>query len=420
MTKTSPSTEFDMVIVGGGMMGATLALMTHQVLPKCRIALVEAKPYLQNIERTDPNALTSFDGRSTALAPSSVAIFKRLNLWDSLKPYACSIERVHVSDRGNLGLMEITQDDNSGNSLGEVVENWGLGKVLVSEINNHPTIKVLSPCAVRQAKPRRDWVELRCSEVDSDKTSQLNARVLVIADGANSFLRRSLGIAEQVKDYAQAAIVCNVEYSQPHQGVAYERFTRNGPMALLPLSSPNQSALVWTWPDAQADSVMALPDAEFLTKLQSAFGYRLGRFSRVSARALYPLSLRMASEQIRSRIVLMGNAAHFLHPVAGQGFNLALRDAARFLEVLEKRPLEEIGDLSTLQGYEQVQQADQKRTVMLSDAFNNLFRKQWPFAGSLRAKGFLALQLSDELRALFIRQLSGRAHGELRLFASDA
>lgn len=429
----------DIAIVGGGMMGASLALMASKALPKANIVMLEAMAYEPNNAAT----LASFDGRSTALAPTTVDMFKQLGLWPQLSQQACAIERVHVSDKGQPGLLNLSKTDNQGQALGYVVENTHLGQVLMAAVRANSNIQLRAPLVVNKLKPKSKGVTLDCSapagaevraeraedvsSADNHKASaqgeepeslSLDARLVLIADGADSQLRKQLGISERVEDYQQHAIVANIAFDRSHQGVAYERFTGQGPLAVLPRCAEQgrASALVWTWPSAQVDQAMAMSDTEFTQALQKQLGYRLGPVVKLGARQSYPLKLRLAEEQVRTRVVLMGNAAHFLHPVAGQGFNLAVRDAARLIQILREAPFTELGELKHLQRYQDSQLRDQQRTVLLSNGFNRLFRSSSSAVGWLRALGFLSLELNKSLRKTFIQQLSGQAHGRARPF----
>jgi 2-octaprenyl-6-methoxyphenol hydroxylase len=412
----------DIAIIGGGLMGASTALLLAKVLPHCRIALLERHPFTPS-DATQTN-LPSFDARSTALAPTSVQLMERLGVWPSMTVHATAIRSIQVSDQGHVGWVRLTEADNQQQSLGAVVENHALGRALISAVHAAPSVQVLAPTTVARVVPKADIVELMLDEA-SGASRSLSAKLVIVADGANSLVARQLGIALEVKDYHQHAIVANVAYAKPHQGAAYERFTAQGPMALLPLggSQSHTSALVWTWPNDQVDVAMAMSDSEFLQHLQREFGHRLGKFSAVSRRSHYPLRLSVAREQVRSRLVLLGNAAHFLHPVAGQGYNLALRDAVRLAEVLQATSPEQLGDLAVLQRYQQLQAEDQRRTITLSDGFNRVFTSERFAFNALRNLAMLTVEHSAWVRNGFIRQMSGRASPQAnpwRGLANDA
>ncbi len=395
----------DIAIIGGGLAGASLALILAQALPGVQLTLVESQAFANP---NDALLQPSFDGRSTALAPSSVAVFQALGLWEALAAYATAIESIHVSDAGHWGLSQFERADNAGEPLGYVVENAGFGRVLLPALQAHPNIQVLAPDVVQQLVPVAGGTRLVLAQ------GELIASLTLIADGADSPLRRQLGIGVREQSYHQQALVANVAFSQPHGARAYERFTAEGPLALLPLgrrASACTSALVWTFPEQAIDAAMAMPDAELLALLQTTFGFRLGRFTRIGQRAAYPLRLVVAEEQVRSGLVLLGNAAHFLHPVAGQGFNLSLRDGLRLAEVLAAGHAQGValGDLALLQTYQQAQQPDQDQTIFLSHSFSQVFSRQGQHWRWGRDLAMLSLEFHPLLRSRFIQQLAGKS-----------
>ncbi|HSC68621.1 MAG TPA: 2-octaprenyl-6-methoxyphenyl hydroxylase [Cellvibrio sp.] len=410
----APLVEFDIAIIGGGMVGASLASLLAVSQPQLRIALIEAQPFAQaDAIHFQP----SFDARSTALSYGTAAILRELGLWELLQQHITPIAQVHVSDRGHLLGGVIDAKENNLAAVGYVVENAWLGKVLLNHVQAQKNIQCFASSTVTALTPQQD-----CALLNVKTPAQnllIKTALAVIADGGDSPLRSSLGIATQVRAYGQTAIITNVEFSEPHQGVAYERFTADGPVALLPLgetSRAQQSALVWTLPAAQADEVIALNDADFLDHLQTRFGFRVGRFTRVAKRFAYPLQLVLAEEQIRSHLVLVGNAAHFLHPVAGQGFNLALRDCACLVETLRvaiaarKSP----GDLAVLQNYLDKQQLDQQVTIEFSDKLVRLFSSDHlPFI-AMRHLGLLSLESIPLIKNQFIAQTMGTAGRQFR------
>lgn len=395
------NSRYDIAIVGGGLMGAALALLFCKTLPGRRIVLIEQKA----LESASDDALAqpNFDARSTALAPTSAVSLQRLGVWPALAAHATAIRRVQVSDRGHLGWVRLDTDSNGGEPLGYVVENRAFARALTDAMLACEGLKLKMPEQVQRLIPGRDGMRLQLAR------QNLEAELVIIADGADSPLRQQLGIAEFSKDYRQAAVIANVRHEQCHAETAFERFTHHGPLAFLPLGGARgkTSAVVWTWPEGQTAEAMAMSDAEFLVHLQKEFGYRLGRLQQVGERQSYALRLCLAKEQVRSGIVLMGNAAHFLHPVAGQGYNLALRDGLRLAEVLQGAT-GGLGELELLQKYERLQEGDQRNTVRLSDGFNELFRAHEGHWILLRNLGMIGVEWSTTVRDSFIRQLSGR------------
>lgn len=386
-------------IVGGGMVGLSLAILLAQQNPAWRIVLIENHSLPTG---NQPLFQPSFDGRSTALAAGTVNIFQQAGIWDSLQQHLTAINTVHVSDRGHFGGAEMSAASHGLPAVGYVVENAWLGRVLLDTARGFDNIHWRAPARVEQALPRQTGYELTLTsdkETGNKETEggRLSTELLLLADGAGSPVSQQLGIGRETKHYGQAALVTNIECSQPHLGRAFERFTSGGPIALLPLGESDESrqmALVWTLPEDRADDMLALDDRDFLQQLQQAFGHRQGQFQRAASRSVYPLSLVTANEQIRRNLVLMGNAAHFLHPVAGQGFNLALRDCRALAQTLAgKQPDQPIGDLALLQGYLEYQQQDQDITIALGDQFINWFSSDRLAKSVLRNLGLLALDM---------------------------
>ena len=349
--------DYDLVIVGAGMVGISLALMLARQGHNWRVLIVEARA--ADGDASAPN----FDARSTALSSTTQQIFQQLGVWQGLQRHASALDCIHVSDRGYPGITRITAADAGVDALGYVVENHHLSAQLARQLSEKK-IDVQRSSRVSSVTLGPEGVHLSFAE----EALPLSAKLLIIADGANSKTAASLGFETAVKDHQQAAIVANVGLGKAHNGVAYERFTALGPMALLPLSAYRgqpRAALVWTQPSERAAATMQLSDADFLAALQDQFGYRTGLFRHVGARASYPLITALVAEQVRSRIALLGNAAHSLHPVAGQGFNLALRDAASLATTMGRARAggQDFSSIRVLERYRLAQSADQQRGV---------------------------------------------------------
>jgi len=400
--------DYDVAIAGGGMVGVSLALCLRRRLGgQARILLVESfalPPRDSNFHR---RYSASFDARSTALSYGSCLIYRELGLWSALEERACAIERIHVSEQGRFGSTLMRAADYGWPALGYVLENAWLGNVLVQALHGSD-LETLSPEKVVSATAGDRGAVLR---LESGRT--LAAALLVVADGARSELRGGLGIDVERRDYGQVAVVANVAHAEPHRGVAYERFTARGPLAMLPLPDEGEdihrSALVWSLSTEEARHFSRVGEEEFLAGLRERFGYRLGRLSRVGERHSYPLSLMEAREQVRSHVVVMGNAAHSLHPVAGQGFNLALRDVACLGAVLAEARRQGLspGRLEVLQRYAARRQSDQRRTTGFSDRLPGLFMHRHPALGLLRDIGMFALDVNPALKREFVRHAAG-------------
>lgn len=400
----------DIAIVGGGMAGACLALLLSQHCPQLRVALLEKQAL------RDPYgaiSLPSFDTRATAIAAGSLQIFQRLGLWPALKEYAAPIRRVQVSDRGHaLGVSLDARRETSATfegMLGAVIENAALGPVLYRALAETGT-RLLAPAEVFDVTMGPQGASLTFGDGESSPRT-LQAALLVVADGVGSPLCRRLGIEISDVDYRQRALVTTVGLQRGHGGVAFERFTDNGPMALLPLpkrEGMHRAALVWTCNETEADQIAGLPESEFIARLQRVFGWRAGRILRAGPVSGYPLKLSLAREQVRRGLVLVGNCAHFLHPVAGQGFNLTLRDCEGLVRAIaasggQNSP----GELDLLQAYWRERQQDQQLTIGFSDHIPPLFAASGLLMQGLRQVGILGLTMAPPLRAGFVRQAAG-------------
>ncbi len=411
MTTPSPlRSHYDIVIAGGGMVGASLALALARALDdQLQVLVVESIPLPGPDQPLAQQP--SFDARATALAAGSKKIYQDIGVWEQLASNVCDIDSIHVSTRGRPGSTLMRAADEPLPALGYVVENRWLGRVLLDQLQRYQNLQWFAPAtllSVSMAGGDGCTVQIEYGE----NTGEVSCELLVIADGAHSPLATSLGVSYRETDYRHQAIIANVTSAKPHQGRAFERFTDQGPMALLPLTmdrGESRSALVWTMPLELADSTMQLDEGAFLEQLQQRFGYRLGAFVRLGERFSYPLKLVEANEQVRSGVVIMGNAAHFLHPVAGQGFNLALRDIAHLVEVLVQARASgrSLGELAVLQSYQQAQLWDQRSTTLFSDRVSDLFSWSQPLVAVARDVGLSALDVVLPAKSWFLRQAAG-------------
>jgi 2-octaprenyl-6-methoxyphenol hydroxylase len=394
--------DYDILIVGGGMVGASLAAaLTPLAL---RIAVVEAWP---PASRAQP----SYDDRSTAVAQGSRRIFDAMGCWRALAGDATPIERIHVSDRGRFGFTRIVAKEVGAEALGYVVENRLMGQALWQRLRAADSVDLLCPARVTglDVQPDRVLVDV---ERDGADGITLRTALVVAADGARSPIRAQLGIGTWSHDYEQTALIANVTSCAPHRNEAFERFTDDGPLAMLPLSE-GRCSLVWTLPPDAASRIAALSEADFLAALQSAFGYRLGRLTRVGQRNSYPLRLVRANRQFVGRVLLIGNAAHSLHPVAGQGFNLGLRDVASLADVLADAVAagDDPGSPAVLERYRAWREEDHERVVSFTDSLVRLFTNPLGAVKAARGLGLLGLDLLPGAKMRFARQsmgLSGR------------
>ncbi|MFT7286571.1 MAG: 2-octaprenyl-6-methoxyphenol hydroxylase [Halieaceae bacterium] len=396
------------LIAGGGMVGLSLALLLHRDLPSTvRITLVEGVALPDGAPRQAYHP--SFDARSTALSYSSASLYRKLGLWRRLEPGLAPIRHIHVSRRGRFGSSVLSAGDQGWDALGWVVENPCLGQALLEEVRSCEGVELRCPARVTGAVPHEQGVS-----VSVDGQSE-RADLLIIADGAESALRDGLGFFTRRKRYGQRALIANLAFEHDHRGYAYERFTASGPLALLPLpataDSAHRMALVWTAAPDRANALLAMSEQEFGRALVDAFGYRLGRPLKVGARQAYPLALTEAVEQVRRGMVVLGNAAHALHPVAGQGFNLAVRDAAALSRALAAALASGCspGDTAVLGDYCERRQRDQAQTIAASDGLPALFMAADPLLALSRDLALSGLDVLPVLRRLFVKEAAGMA-----------
>lgn len=398
-------TDFDIAIIGGGSVGISLACALGQIDPAPRVVLIEAHDY----KKLPP---PGFDARTVALSYSSRQIFEGLQLWQSIQQRGVSpIEMIHISDRGHPGMTRITATEQGVEALGYVIENRVLGEALFARLSSFSNITLMAPARMQQLDFANEQVILQGNM--HDKAFQLSTRLVVAADGTDSFVRQHLNITQRHWDYQQTAVIANVACDRPHNHVAYERFTRDGPMALLPLAdldeAKNRYGLVWTVPQHKVEQVLALDDEQFRSELARHFGERAGSFVRVGKRASYPLGLSHINEHVRHRLAFIGNAAHTLHPVAGQGFNLGLRDVAALAQVLQdalgadKDP----GDLDVLQAYAKWRRRDHIQTAVFTDSLVRVFSTDFAPLVLARNAGLLAMELFAPLRKRLGRHAMG-------------
>ena len=389
---TADVTTVDVAIVGGGLVGASLAIALEPL--RLRVALVEG---------VAPQASTqpSFDDRTTALGNGTRRIFESLGLWDGIAPHAAPIRRIHVSDAGRFGFARLAAEEQGIEAFGYVVTNRAIGAALRGRLAGLAALDQRMPVRVTTVRPVGDALELGLDP----GAQRLRARLVVAADGANSLVRSAAGLKAGVEDYHQVAIVAHLRAAQPGDGTAYERFTAQGPIAVLPLRDGGYG-VIWTLAPAAAERALALGDGAYLAELQQAFGWRAGRFVHVGQRSAYPLRLTRAAQTTAERTVLIGNAAQALHPVAGQGFNLGLRDAATLAELLAERVGDarpDCGATGLLAEFARRRQADRDGVTRFTDGLVKLFGDERPGFGAVRDLGLLLFDLSPAAKSALSR-----------------
>ena len=384
--------EVDVAIVGGGMVGASLAVALGDT--RLRVLLVESVPF-------GTEAQPSFDERTTALGNASRRIFEGIGVWAAICPEAAAIRSIHVSEAGRFGFARLAAAEQGVEAFGYVVANRRIGAALWQRLASATAsrLQLRVPARVRELEISAARVHLTIEGAAG--VENVAARLVVAADGAHSQIRAAAGIAADVEDYAQVAVVANVRTDRAHEGRAFERFTREGPLAVLPLHD-GTLAVIWACRPAHATEVLALDEAAYLTHLQGQFGWRAGRFVGASRRGSYPLRLTRAATTVGVRTVLIGNAAQALHPVAGQGFNLGLRDAALLAEVLAEAA-GDAGAAALLERFAHGRARDRAGVVRFTDGLVRLFADQRPGMSVLRNLGLLMFDLAPPAKGALAR-----------------
>lgn len=394
------------IIVGGGMVGLSLALM----LAKANIAvkLLEAIKYPNYGDVNLEPYHSSFDARNSALSRRSVQIYQELGLWDALQQHATPILEVHITEQGSFGKARLRAEQEKVESFGQVIENAWLGRVLLTQVRQQPMIELIDGVQVTSLKQDQNLAYIEAKR-DNEMVS-LQSKLVIAADGRDSFCRTALGIGASEHDYDQVAIVTTVQTSKPHKHVGFERFSPLGPLALLPLPSECHRSVVWPVKKGTENEWLGDDnDQHFLDALQQTYGDRAGKFEKTGRRFSFPLSQVLAEKQAVGRVILMGNAAHTIHPVAGQGFNLCMRDAYVLVRYLTEQVTQsnDIGEPSMLLAYEQARLTDQQRVIKFCDTVVRGFSNQNPVLKLLRNTGLIAFEMIPGIKPLVANYAMG-------------
>jgi 2-octaprenyl-6-methoxyphenol hydroxylase len=403
----APAPALDLAIVGGGLVGASLALALAPL--GLRMALIEA------VTPAAGGQHPSFDERTTALANGTVRAFRTLGVWAAMEREAAPIRRIHVSDRGRFGAARIDAAEQGLDALGYVVPNRVIGAALWAGLARVPQVEVIAPATVTGSQLEGATRTVTCEHGGATRT--VEARLVVAADGVRSLVRDQAGIDADHLPYEQVALTAVMTTQRFHDHVAYERFTEDGPIAILPLTD-GRCGMVWTCRPEAVERLLALSDAAFLAEFQTAFGFRLGRFLRVGQRAAYPLSLSRAGRHTAQRLAVVGNAAQGLHPIAGQGFNLGLRDAISLAEVIADHWVAgttDPGDAGLLQDYSDWRATDRRRIVAFTDGLVRIFASPLGALRGLRSLGLLAFDVLPPAKSALARLSVGAAERVPRL-----
>jgi 2-octaprenyl-6-methoxyphenol hydroxylase len=390
-----PLLEVDVAIAGGGMVGASLAAALAG--SGRRVLVVESVPF-------GALAQPSFDERTTALGNASRRVFEGLGLWESIEPEAAAIRTIHISEAGRFGFARLNAQEQGIEAFGYVVPNRSIGAALWRRLSSAPDLILHAPARVAELTASPESVRLVVA-TESGATVSVRAQLVVAADGAHSQLRAAAGIAAEVVDYEQVAVVASVGTDRAHDGQAFERFTASGPLAVLPRHD-GALAVIWACRPQKALQLLATSEEQYLAELQTQFGWRAGRFLRAGSRGSYPLKLTRSKTSVALRTVLIGNAAQALHPVAGQGFNLGLRDAAMLAELIAGTP-GDAGAAASLSRFSQWRDRDRRGVIGFTDGLVRLFGDSRPGAALLRNLGLLLFDLAPPAKQALARVSAG-------------
>ena len=416
--KQTTMTDQHVLIAGGGHVGLSFALLlAHHGIAS---TLLEKSRYPVISPNDDRKRSHYLDSRNTALSRRTVQIYQEIGLWSALQSHACRIDAVQISEQGSFGRAQLNKAEEKVESFGQVMENAWLGRELLLAAQESPLITLVDNANVIAVKQHTDSVTINFDYYDGEEgEQQLQASVLVACDGRDSTVRQLLDIGTTDYDYEQTAIVGVVETDKPHEHIAIERFSPAGPLAVLPLTDPDgdgnddlqkgyRRSVVWVCPKGEESQYLE-DDAHFLATLQHAFGQRAGTFTAAGRRGAYPLTRVLADKQVQGRCVIMGNAAHTLHPVAGQGFNLCMRDAHVLAQMMSAQVLKgaDIGEVTLLKRYEKARQTDQKRVIRFCDAVVHGFTHPNPAVKLARNVALVAFDKLPNIKPLIANYAMG-------------
>ncbi len=379
--------QYDVIIIGGGMVGASLACALQQ--PQLRIALVDAAP------ESNTN-----DPRLIALTHESCCLFKNLNIWPALVPHAEAIKQLHVSHRGHFGITRIQAKELNLDTLGHLIPAKYINAALTEKLKKLSNITIIRPATLKTLSLDDELTTLTL-QTEKNSDLKLQGKIIIGADGTHSTVRQLLNIPIETVDYQQSAIVTITQLQRHHHNIAYERFLKHGAIAMLPLTE-QRAATIWTDNNENIAELLQLTDEEFLSQLQKQFGYRLGRLKKIAQRHTYPLKLILAKESYKKNIVLIGNAAHTLHPVAAQGLNVALFEIAELAEKINPHSIHNVKDW--LPNLNLVTSS----RIKLADNLTKLFSSDFFMLNLTRQLGMLGLDFCLPAKNLFMQKAMGR------------
>ena len=389
----------DITITGGGLVGASLACALAPL--GFRVAVIEAVA-------AGASSQPSYDDRTLALSQASCQILEGLDLWPDLAGRATAIRKVVVSELSRPGRVELDPGELGLESFGHVVEARAFGSAVMQKLNSLDNVEIIRPATVKGIRTDEELVYLEIER--QGRNEVVAARLAAAADGAHSTIRQLMEIPVCEKDYGQSAVICNITPEIAHEGRAFERMTPTGPFAILPHVA-DRCGLVWTVSNEDAEGLMSLREDAFLERAGQRSGGELGSFLKMGKRTAYALKLVRVEQDVWPRVVILGNAAHTIHPVGAQGFNLGLRDVAALAEVYadgaREGCLPDPGDANLLRTYSEWRRPDHEGTIAYTDGMARLFSSTAPVSKAVRSFGLMAHALLLPLR----RQLASRAMG---------
>lgn len=386
----NPKISENIVIVGGGPVGATLALMLGQ--QGINVTVLEARAKGAAYE----------EKRALALSSGSREMLEKIGVWQQVKPSVTNINTIHISQQGSLGRSILRAQQHQLEALGYVVYYGTLAQALDEALKKCPSVQLIYEAQAQKIAHHADF-----STVDFQQNNinqQLNSRLVVLADGGRS-LDEIEGLTRETKAYGHDALIAKISAELPHNGIAYERFTPNGPIALLP-NGVRDFSLVWTGKSEYVAPLMQLSDAEFLEQFRVAFGDRVGKFLQVGRRMIFPLKLSKLVETDFQHLVVIGNAAQTMHPVAGQGFNVGMRDAESLAKIILATSLERLGDATMLDEYQITRTKDTRNGLLFTDFLVNIFSNDFIGLHPLRSLGLGVFELFKPAKNFLVRKMS--------------
>ncbi|MCK5829282.1 MAG: 2-octaprenyl-6-methoxyphenyl hydroxylase [Methylococcales bacterium] len=392
--------DYDILIIGGGLAGNCLALALKNT--GLRLAIIEANTREQ-LKKSPAG------DRALALSAGTIKMLQAINIWQGIKKSATAIKDIHISDRGHFGKARLSAKKQGVEALGYVISARDI-EGYVAEAVEKAEIEQISPVRLVGLMSGVESVNVNLKQ--QEKSLNFTAKLVVGADGGQSSVRRLLDIPQHITEYEQTALVTTVKISLPHNNIAFERFTESGPLAMLPVKG-DECSVVWTRSNEDAEDLMSIGDDDFIRHLQECFGFSLGKLSLTAPRRAFPLSLIRVDNMVLGRAVIVGNAAHQLHPVAGQGFNLGMRDVVQLAEMIIEQQYKnaDIGAASFLKHYSEIRQKDHDQTIGFTDNLVKIFSTDWlPLAAarSISLSVMDHIPVAKSLLAKHAMGLSGR------------